>query len=815
MCGIPYHAAEGYLARLLRAGRKIAICEQTALPAAGRGLARREVVEVVSPGTLVNEGLLDQNTNNYLIAVGRVGEVVSFSYVDLSTGEFKCTSIRWDERRDRIAGELQRLSPREALVQQSLFEEDAVVREAIGEREGLLVNRVPDWEFDLSSGARELQRHFSVMTLKGFGLEETSPEIASAAVILAYVRDSAGSMLDHVRTIEAYRDGNTLILDETTQRNLELTQSLRDAGVRFTLFAVLNNCRTPMGARLLRRRLLSPPKNLSAIEGQHSAVDHLYHDQILLSRLREVMAGYRDLERLAARVAMERAHARDLLAIKNSIRRMRDARDLLQGSEPLAVHTSVLEAGAAELDGAADLLERALSDDPPATLTEGGLIRAGFDSELDRLRGIRRDARQVLADLLEQERAATGISSLKLRYNRIIGHFFEVTKANLDLVPAHFVRRQSLVGGERFTTDRLGELESEINGAEERANDLERKIFERLRESIKPLVPSFLDCAAAVAEIDVLQSLALAATVHGFCRPRMNTQGRLRIEEGRHPVVEANMPAGGFVPNSIELGSDCGEFVLLTGPNMAGKSTFLRQVALIVLMGQMGGFVPAREAELPIVDRIFCRVGASDNLARGESTFLVEMNETANILRSASSESLIIMDEVGRGTSTNDGLAIAWAVCDYLLEQVRAKTLFATHYHELTSLDHPSLVKLAMEVVEKKGEIVFLRRARPGSSDNSYGIHVARLAGLPEPIVEQARRILARLVATRESTALSPSDVAPSASGAGPEASGQPDLFGADEMLRAEIRSLDLDHMTPVECLNFLARWKKSLTKDA
>jgi DNA mismatch repair protein MutS len=819
MCGIPYHAAPTYIARLLAAGRKVAICEQLSQP--GKGLMSREVVEVITPGTVLDESYLQRNANNYLLALGRVGDSMSLAYVDVSTGELCATSADFGGREEMLKRELHRLDPREVITQESLLVDDPVTRGLLGER-GLLVNRYPDWSFDGDACRARILRQLGVASLKGFGLADDAPEIVAAGVLLDYLGQTAKHALDHISSITVYADRSYVELDEATQRNLELLTNLQDGGTKYTLLETLDQTRTSPGARKLRRWILTPLKEKPSIDRRLDAVQSLYREQALLSRLREALGGVLDLERLTARVAMDRAHAKDLLAVRSTLQALQsicailsrggtthDERDLEALVRPIAVHAEAM-------DGLAGLLERAISEEPSILLTEGNLIRRGYDPELDRLHGLKEDARGILDRYLDEERGKSGIPSLKLRYNRIIGYYFEVTKSNLRLVPPHFIRRQSLVGGERFTTDRLADLESEINDASERIIEIEKALFLELRSRVKDAVPWLSAVCEAASELDVYQSLAFAATVHGYVRPEVTEGTELSIQDGRHPVVEAHLPGGAFVPNSLDCPGDGRFFVLLTGPNMAGKSTFLRQVAQITLMAQMGSFVPAAGAVIGIVDRIFCRVGATDNLARGESTFLVEMNETAHILRAATPRSLIIMDEIGRGTSTRDGLAIAWAVCLTVLDSIRARTLFATHFHELTRIEHGNICNLSMDVRDTGGEIVFLKRVRQGPSSNSYGIHVARLAGVPAGTLDLAERMLVELEAgegrevtlpgiTRERDAAAvPCPPSPSNS--------QQQLFSTSDLVMREIGSLALDRMTPLDALNAIARWKRELT---
>ncbi len=814
MCGIPYHAAPSYITRLLAAGRKVAVCEQTTPP--GKGLMSREIVEVITPGTVLDDTYLSRTANNYLVAVGRVGQAIGLAYADVSTGELAATSFPYEERGEMMKRELHRLDPREALTQESLLVDDPVIRGLLGERAGLLVNRYPDWSFDPSACKERLLRQLGVASLKGFGLTDDSPEVVAAGVLLEYLGQTSRRALQHVTSIEVYADRSFVELDEATQRNLELLANLQDGSTKYTLLSVLDHTRTSPGARRLRRWMLTPLLDAAAIDRRLDAVAALHGEQILLSRLRECLGSVLDLERLIARVAMERAHAKDLLSIKSTLAAASSLARLFEGKAGAGIRGRLagmldpLSARAADIAEITGLLERAICDEPSILLTEGNLIRRGYDEALDRLHALKDNARDILEKYLAEERAATGIGSLKLRYNRIIGYYFEVTKSYLAHVPARFIRRQSLVGGERYTTDRLADLESEINDASERIVDIERTLFLEVRAKVRDAVPWLQAVCNAIAELDVLQALSFAATVHGYVRPHMTDGTELSIEEGRHPVVEANLPGGAFVPNSLDCPGTGKFFVLLTGPNMAGKSTYLRQVALISLMAQMGSFVPAARATIGIVDRVFCRVGATDNLARGESTFLVEMNETAHILRAATTRSLIIMDEIGRGTSTRDGLAIAWAVCMSILTHIRARTLFATHFHELTHLDHPNAANLSMEVHDTDGRVVFLKRVRPGPSSNSYGIHVARLAGVPGETLRLAETMLAKLNA-EPGAADGNADAFSRAARDSVKPSPQPQLFPAEELIVREIKGVQPDRLTPLEALTLIARWKKEL----
>ena len=798
MCGLPYHAAQTYIRRLLEAGKKVAICEQTALPEGGRGIATREVVQVVTPGTVVDEEFLDRSSNNYLMAIGGNANGVSIASIDLSTGELIATSIRDESVIEGIRREVQRLAPKEVLLQESLIDDEIGIQRLFTDGAEIMINVFPDWDFDVETSREKLLTQLGVSNLKGFGVTDaTDNSIRSTGVLLDYVRDTQRGVLPHISDITIYGESDYVGLDETTQRNLELVRNLADGGKRYTLLQVLDHTRTSMGARMLKRWICSPLTELVAIEGRVETVEIVYRNQLMLSSIREQLGTVLDLERLSARVALDRAHAKDLLAIRGALdgclavyETASEWLDLSELTDERIEATRAL----------AEQLASAIHPEPSVVLSEGRLIADGYSPELDRLRSMKSGNKEVLDDYLESERVSTGIANLKVRYNKIIGYYLEVTKSNLTSVPDHFIRRQSLVGSERFTTNRLVELETELNSTTDRIVDLERDLFLEVRESVKQRVPLMKRLGAAIAELDCYQSLAYSATIHGFVRPTLDEKAEISIVGGRHPVVEANIPAGNFVPNDTELGVAGVTFDLITGPNMAGKSTYLRQVALIVLMAQIGSFVPADEARIGLVDRIFCRVGAQDNLARGESTFLVEMNETAHILRTMSERSLIIMDEVGRGTGTNDGLAIAWSVTEHLLD-AGIKTLFATHFHELTSIDHERKNNLVLEVLERDDEVVFLKRVKPGAADHSYGIHVARLAGVPASVISRAKAVLSRLLANITS---SPPDMSV-------EPVAEIALFDEDELVRSEITSVDLNRTTPLDALLLIERWQKRL----
>ncbi|MDR0629715.1 MAG: DNA mismatch repair protein MutS [Treponema sp.] len=829
MCGVPYHAARSYIARLLKLGKKIAICEQVAEASKGKALIDRQVVEVITPGTTVEEDYLDKGSPNYLASLALTDkDDLSFAYIDLSTGDFHVTSFPLNEGAEQLRQELERLQIKEILLQESLLEEHGAIEGAVADRAGLVVNRWADWLFDRDRSRKRLEKQFGTSNLKGFGLGEEMPEIIAAGALLYYLDDTAKTLIPHVRAIRVYRDTEYVGIDESTQRNLELLRNVRDGDVRFSLFEVLDETRTPMGRRLLKRRLLHPLRNLQLINKRLDMVETMYRDQRRLGAFRELLGRSPDLERLSSRLAMDRAHGKDMVAIKNALvlfQAIREVEEELTFNDlPFTFESeeasSLDAAGFIRLMELRDLLEGGLAEDPSILLTEGNLIRPGYSPKLDTLLRLRDDGRQLLEEYLEEERETTGIPSLKIRYNRLIGYFFEVTKAHLAKVPPRFIRRQGIVAGERFTTDRLAELESAINGASEKVIELEKKLFLELRDKAKACLEVLAAAGRRIAELDIAQSLARAATIRGWIRPIVDGENRLKILEGRHPVVEAHVPNGEFIPNDILLDGEGISFALITGPNMAGKSTYLRQAAMLTIMAQMGSFVPAREALIGMVDRIYCRVGASDNLARGESTFLVEMNETAYILHTATERSLVIMDEVGRGTGTNDGLSIAWAVSEELLDHIQCRTLFATHFHELSRISHKRMANRSMEVLDQGGEIIFLRKLKEGPAAESYGLHVARLAGLHERVLHRANCILERLEESGKALQeVLPQGEDPSLTSSlnplpgAPEESPHTGLDRAKVLqLIEQLVELDPDRISPLEALGLIHTWKQWFT---
>ncbi|MCL2094400.1 MAG: DNA mismatch repair protein MutS [Treponema sp.] len=807
MCGIPYHASRSYIARLLKSGKKIAICEQTG--EGSRGLMDRQVVEVITPGTTIEDDFLDQGSSNYLACLAFGHGAFSFSYIDLSAGEFYATSFPPAGAAQRFRQELERTGAKELIIQEALLNEYPPLALALEERSTLVVNRWADWLFDPQKSRDRLERQFGA-SLKSFGLGEKSPELISAGALLDYLDDTAKSLIPHVRAIRIYGEEEYVLIDESTQRNLELVRNLMDGETRFSLLSVMDETRTAMGRRLLKSRILRPLRDLAAIEQRLDMVEALYRNQDKLSRLRELLAKTPDLERLCSRLAMDKAHGKDLLGLSNALGSFALVQALADDLPHPFVYESPEAASlkAGHLKALAELkahLDRAIAEDPSILLSEGNLIKEGYSPELDQLRELQNSGRKLLETYLEEEKEATGITGLKVRYNRQIGYFFEVSNQQIAKVPPRFFRRQGLAGAERFSTDRLSKLESDINGAAGQAVELERILFLEVRRRAKNLLEDLGSAGRRLAETDAAQAMARAATIQGWVRPQLDRQNRTIIREGRHPVVEANLRRGEFIPNDLDLDTNNIAFALITGPNMAGKSTYLRQAALITIMAQAGSFVPAAEAQIGLVDRIYCRVGASDNLARGESTFLVEMNETAHILLSATEQSLVIMDEVGRGTGTEDGLAIAWAVCEEILETIRCRCLFATHYRELSRIDHPRMANRSMDVAEREGEIIFLRKLREGPAAGSYGLHVAALAGLPEQVIKRAAELMA--------VPSTPGPRTPTPQGTEP----RPQLLEFNppqktspqaENIAQELAALDINVLSPLDAFALIQRWK-------
>jgi DNA mismatch repair protein MutS len=820
MCGVPYHAAEGYISKLIRKGFKVAICEQMENAGLAKKLVRREVTRVVTPGTAADSSL-NSEENNFLAAVAQIGDRVGFAALDLSTGEFRATEFSGDDAGKRIQEELQQLRPKELLYGSvaPLFDEQGSRGEGRPRSSGRSANGsggfaetpLDDWIFAPDHAIPLLENHFGVLSLEGFGLAGKPAAASAAGAILYYVRSTQPGTLDHVDRVGFYERQNYLVLDAVTVRNLELIEPLfagTDAGV--TLFRCLDASITPMGKRLLRSWMLRPSIEVAEIKARLDAVEAQVHETVAREELRRALDGILDLERLLSRVTLETANPRDVLALAASLRKLPGLRVALA-----KFATERLKALNASVDELVDLRERidkTIVPEPPISLVDGGAIQSGVDKELDELRDLSRNSKQFLAQIEQRERQRTGINSLKVKFNSIFGYYLEISKPNLHLVPPDYERKQTLVNAERFTTPELKEYEAKILDAQEKIVEIERRLFAELRSAIAGEAKRIRQTALALAEVDVLSALAHVAALRKYCRPKFDDSADIEIVSGRHPVIEQQEMAGGnerFVPNDLYLNSTTHTVLVLTGPNMGGKSTYLRQAALVVILAQMGSFVPAESARLGVVDRVFTRIGASDNLARGRSTFMVEMTETAAILHTATPRSLVLLDEVGRGTATYDGLAIAWAAVEYIHVRMRAKTLFATHYFELTELaEHLSGVKnYHVSVKETAGGIVFLRKVEPGAADRSYGIEVAKLAGLPNEVIERAREVLAEHESAeqRVTEQLASDEMRPR-----PPA--QLTIFTPlSQPVLDKLREVDLNRMTPLEGLNLLAELKKQV----
>ena len=802
MCGVPYHAAEGYVARLIGRGYRVAICDQMEEAGPGKKLVRREVTRIVTPGTATDAHLLRSHENNYLAAVTRLGTRAGVAYVDISTGEFRATEV---DAADAPAM-LENIAAREVLV---AAEAPSLLRMEQPELKRWIVTELDDWVFSADYADRVLREHFKLLSLDGYGLAGKGAAVTAAGAVLHYLRDTQRSALNHLDPPRYFDRAAAMVLDGVTVRNLELVEPIfSDGGA--TLAGILDRTCTGMGGRLLRQRLLRPSLDVVEIEGRLDAVGDLVRETILRAELVKQFSGVLDMERLLAKVALASASPRDLHALGRSLHQM----PKLAETQRLASRglSESLVNVFSRLDPVADVAQPvldALSDAPPINIADGSTVRDGYDKELDELRDISQNSRQYIAQIEIRERQRTGIGSLKVRFNNVFGYYIEISKANMHLAPGDYERKQTLVNAERFTTPELKDIERKVLVADEKILEIEKRIFAELRERTAVAAQRIRATAAAVAELDVAAAMALVAAENRYARPRFSTDGEMRIDAGRHPVIEklSNEEAGRFIPNDLYLNDTTDRIAIVTGPNMGGKSTWLRQAALITILAQMGSWVPADAALLPIVDRVFTRIGASDNLARGRSTFMVEMTETAVILNTATPKSLIILDEIGRGTATYDGLSLAWAVVEHIAARTGAKTLFATHYHELTELAEKleGVRNLRVAVKEAGDRIVFLRKVEPGKASRSYGIEVARLAGLPAGVIERAREVLK----LHESTEHQAVEVLAPRAEAGAI---QVRLFevSSDE-LKQRIRGLKIDDMRPVEALRFLEDLQREL----
>ncbi len=757
MCGVPYHSHEGYLAKLIRAGKKVAVCDQVEDPTTAKGLVRREVTSVLTPGAVLTDQILDARRNNYLAGLYKIKDLYGLAFLDLSTGVF------WGEEfqdAEALRDNLFRYAPSECVIPGDLAEDASSPLSALlGQNASLLVSPYDDWTFEVGTAYDTLVRHFGVQSLDGFGSEGHPAIIGAAGGVLHYVKNALHRNLEHVRQLRVKNPDDFLVMDEATRMNLDLVAvrglpgiAGQSPGMAVTLLGVLDVTQTAMGGRLLREWILRPLARLEDIRKRHDAVETLTTRRAMLHGLREQLADIRDMERGIARLGAGSGNARDIRALGQSLTQLPAVRETLAplkagpAGQPVALLAELAEA-VTPLPELLNLIERAIVEEPPIPVMEGGIIRRGYHAELDLLRDAAAQGKSWLAEYQAREQVRTGIKTLKVRHNKVFGYYIEISKGQIANAPADYARKQTLVNAERFITPELKEYETKIFGAQDKAMALEYDLFLEVRAAVVRETARIQSAARAIAQLDVLSDLADRALVLRYVRPVMTADAGLRIRDGRHPVIEQIPGADRFVPNDILLDGGENRLAIITGPNMAGKSTYIRQAALIVIMAQMGSFVPATEAEIGLVDRVFTRVGAGDDLARGRSTFMVEMQETANILNNATPKSLLVLDEIGRGTSTFDGISIAWAVAEFLHGQVRAKTLFATHYHELTdlALTLPGVKNYNVLVREQGDHIVFLRKIMPGAADKSYGIQVARLAGLPREVVGRAREILLNL----------------------------------------------------------------------
>lgn len=819
MCGIPFHAADTYINQLVKKGYKVAIGEQVEDPKLAKGLVKREVIRIVTPGTNLSSESLEESKNNYLMCISYVGKNYGISVTDLSTGVFKTCQI---QQAEKVVDEINKFQPSEVLYQAGVEQVEEI--HAVCERLQVSHTEAPDYYFNLETDEETLKRQFHINSIEGLGLKDSPACVASCGALMQYLHETQMSSLSHINHIETYSVDSFMILDSATRRNLELTETLRDKQKRGSLLWVLDKTKTAMGARKLHEFVEQPLLYKDAIEKRLDAIEAINKELIVREELREYLNTIYDLERLLTRIALKTANPRDLLAFKTSIQYLPDIYNLLR--ELPCERINEIYEDYDSLEDLYDLLEQAIVEEPPVSIKEGGIFKQGYRDEIDELRLAKTECKTWLADLESKEREKTGIKGLKIKYNKVFDYYFEVTNSFKSLVPDYFIRKQTLVNAERFTTDELNTLSGKILGAEDKLYALEYDCYVELREKLAAALVRVQKMAGYIAELDALCSLAYVADKNNYVRPSLNTDGVIDIKGGRHPVVEKMLANDSFVENDTYLNNAESRISIITGPNMAGKSTYMRQTALITLMAQIGSFVPAESANIGLCDRIFTRVGASDDLASGQSTFMIEMNEVANILRNATKDSLLILDEIGRGTSTFDGLSIAWAVVEYIADPniLGAKTLFATHYHELTELEGKlsSVNNFCIAVQEEGDDIVFLRKIIKGGADRSYGIQVARLAGVPEPVLKRAREICNELIDSDITTKVKDIDIKPALSEQ-PKIKEtrssdyeQLSLFSSPvEMTIAnELKTMDLNNMTPIKAMLYLQELQERLKQQ-
>lgn len=816
MCGIPYHSADNYISKLIGKGYKVAICEQVEDPSTAKGIVKRDVVRVITPGTIIDTKVLEEKQNNYLCCIYLNENSYGLAYTDISTGDF-FTTEKFDDNNivDLLIDEIGKIMPTEIICNSLLFENKKAVKK-IEERFKCMINSYYEWAFDLHFAKDSIKKQFSVISLDGLGLSEKENSIIASGALIEYLRDTQKTIFNHINKITQYSTNNFMSLDINTRRNLELTETIRSKAKKGSLLWVLDNTSTAMGGRLLKKWIEEPLLDKDAIQSRLNIVEYLVDDLILMNEIKDLFKNVYDIERLMSKVIFATCNARDLISLKKSIEVLPRIKDLLISTG----HKELVNIGN-HLDGLEDiydLIDKSIVDDPPFSLREGGLIKSDYNSDIKELREATIKGKEWLSKLEEEERKKTGIKNLKVGYNKVFGYYLEVSKGNIKNTPDYFIRKQTLANSERYITPELKDMENKILGAEDKLTTLEYQLFVSIRDKISSQVKRIQQVSKLIAKVDALNSFAITAYNNNYIRPKINNEGLIKIKGGKHPVVEKVLEEGFFVPNDSYLDNNNNRILIITGPNMAGKSTYMRQVALIVLMMQIGSFVPAEYADLCIVDRIFTRIGASDDLSQGQSTFMVEMSEVANILNNATKDSLLILDEIGRGTSTYDGLSIAWSVIEYISDfnKIGAKTLFATHYHELTKLEEEieGVVNYRILVQEKGDDIVFLRKIKRGSADRSYGIEVARLAGVKKEVINRAYEILGQLENRDKSDkeiALTMNEIEVNNSNLNTEDDTlQMNIFNIrkNEIIE-QLNSIDISNITPMEAINILYKLKE------
>ena len=808
MCGIPYHAAESYVAKLVQNGHKVAICEQLEDPKLAKGIVKRDVIRVVTPGTVTETNLLEEKRNNFIMSIFKKGIFFGLAVCDISTGDFYSAEIKEENNFERLLDEISRYSPSEIIVNKMLSECSEEMQ-TIKERFDVYISNEDEEKF--STDTDRIYREYALSDDKGNIVKDLEKRLFAVSAInglITYIEDTQKTKLEHMNKITIYTITKYMALDINARRNLELTEKLRDKSKKGTLIWVLDKTSTSMGGRLLRRWISDPLIEVKEINERLDAVEELKNDIILRGEITESLKGVYDIERLAGKISYGNANARDLNALKASSSKLPAIKKLLENSNSKMLKK--LYESLDTLDDLYELIDKAIVEEPPILITEGGVIKLGFNEEIDELKKAMTDGKTWLVELEAKEKEETGIKGLKVGFNKVFGYYIEVTKSNLSLVPDRYIRKQTLTGGERYITEELKELESKVLGAEEKVVALEYNEFVKIREYIKTQITRLQRSAMAISKLDVLCSFATVAEDFNYCKPTVDNSGIINIKDGRHPVIEKMLPSGSFVSNDTYLDKSSNRLAIITGPNMAGKSTYMRQVALITLMAQIGSFVPAAEAQIGVVDKIFTRVGASDDLSMGQSTFMVEMMEVANILKEATQNSLVILDEIGRGTSTYDGLSIAWAVAEYIenKEKCGAKTLFATHYHELTQLEDTleGVKNYSIAVKEKGEDIIFLRKIVPGGTDESYGVHVARLAGVPKMVTQRANEILKKI--ERKNVLVNKAKEKEDKK----QVSGQLDMYNFKlAEIAHELDKVNINELTPIDALNTLVKIKEEM----